>query len=195
MSALPAEPVWPTGPDLRALAERAEVATGLRAEIIDGEIMLSPRPRGKHFGVLRRLRNQLEAQLPPHLASGEVISLAMPAGADDYATPDLLVLDAAFMDDDRWLADPATCELAVEVVSTSNPRKDTVLMVDWYARAALPAYLLIDPCDGTWALRTRPRDGVWQSVDRGRFGETVDVSRLGVKLTTADLRLYGDARD
>ncbi|BCK54130.1 Uma2 family endonuclease [Nocardia wallacei] len=106
--------------NLRAVAEEIERATGLRAEILRGTLVMSPPPRGKHVGTVRRLRQQLEPRMPEGLAPYEVSSISMPDDEDDYCTPDLVVLSESWNDDDNWLADPADAELAVEVIS--NPR-------------------------------------------------------------------------
>lgn len=44
---------------LREVAERIEAATGLRVEIVGGSLVMSPTPRGKHAGTIRRLRVQI----------------------------------------------------------------------------------------------------------------------------------------
>ncbi|MFD4994976.1 Uma2 family endonuclease [Streptomyces buecherae] len=169
---------------LRRAAEAAEEASGLRAEIIRGVLMMSPTPRGKHAGIINAVAKQLLGGLPAHLDAFQVASVSLPDDADDYATPDLMVCDAAFGESDDWLADPADVELVVEVVSKGNSTKDTRDMVAWYADAGIPAYLLIDPRDGTWTLRTTPRDGEFQGSLRGRFGEGVELTALGTKIAT-----------
>lgn len=50
--------------NLRAVAEEIERATGLRAEILGGTLVMAPTPRGKHAGTVRRLRQQLEPRMP-----------------------------------------------------------------------------------------------------------------------------------
>ncbi|GAA2139886.1 Uma2 family endonuclease [Kitasatospora kazusensis] len=177
---------------LRQSAELAERATGFRAEIIQGVLMMSPSPRGAHAGVNRLLRNQLEARLSHDLASFEGVSVAMPDDDTDYATPDLIVLPEAFGESDDWLADPADVELVVEVVSKSNSRKDTVTMVEWYATAGLPVYLLVDPRNGTWVLHSAPEKGAYREVLPGEYGEDIALPTLdGLTLTTDRLPRYG----
>jgi len=44
---------------LRRAAEAAEEATGLRAEIIRGLLMMSPTPPGKHAGTINVVYDQL----------------------------------------------------------------------------------------------------------------------------------------
>lgn len=178
---------------LRQAAEAAEEATGLRAEIIRGILMMSPTPRGKHARVVNVLVRQLFAALPEGWENYQVASLGLPHDPDDYATPDLLVCDSSFGESDDWLAEPGTVELAVEVVSASNSAKDTKTMVDWYAEADVPAYLLLDPRNGTWTLYTEPRDGAYQGRLHKRYGDEIVLDRLKVTLQTDELPLYGDA--
>ncbi|MGV9880469.1 Uma2 family endonuclease [Streptomyces sp. NPDC003006] len=175
---------------LRKAAEAAEEASGLRAEIIRGVLMMSPTPRGKHAGIINAVSKQFMRELPSHLDVFQVVSVPLPGAPDDYATPDLLICDAGFGHSDEWLADPGDVELVVEVVSMGNSTKDTRDMVAWYADASIPSYLLVDPRDGTWTLYTVPREGEYQGRRRGLYGEVVEISALGVKIATDGLARY-----
>ncbi|MBB5937988.1 Uma2 family endonuclease [Streptomyces zagrosensis] len=176
---------------LRRAAEAAEEASGLRADIIRGVLMISPTSRGKHAGIINALYDQLRPALQERLRPFQIASVTMPDDEDDYATPDLLVCDAGFGESDDWLADPADVELVVEVVSKGNSTKDSRDMVAWYADVGISTYLLVDPRDGTWTLRTVPRDGAYQGSPRGRYGESVELTALGVKIATDGFVRYG----
>lgn len=162
----------------------------MRAEIIRGVLMMSPPRRGRQAGIINKLCGQLRPALPDQLRPYQVASVSMPDNKDDYATPDLLVCDAGFGESDEWLADPGDVELVCEVVSKGNSSKDTREMVGWYADAGIPAYLLVDPRDGTWALHTVPRDGAYQGVLHGLYGEDVELPALGVKISTSAFTQY-----
>ncbi|MEU1826426.1 MULTISPECIES: Uma2 family endonuclease [Streptomyces] len=175
---------------LRRAADAAEAATGLRAEIIRGVVMMSRTRTGKQAGIVNNLYDQLRLTLPGRLSAFQVASVPMPGDPDDYTTPDLLVCDAGFGDSDDWLTDPGDVELVVEVVSKGNSTKDTRDLVGWYADAGIPAYLLIDPRDGSWTLYTLPRDGEFQARRHGLYGEDVELSALGAKIVTEGLPRY-----
>ncbi|MDI3390517.1 Uma2 family endonuclease [Streptomyces sp. B-S-A8] len=175
---------------LRKAAEAAEEASGLRAEIIRGVLMMSPTPRGKHAGIINAVYDQLRPVLPSHLRPYQVASLPIPGDPDDYATPDLLICDAGFGESDEWLADPGDVELVVEVVSKGNSTKDTRDMVAWYADAGVPSYLLIDPRDGSWTLYTEPREGEYQGRLRRLYGEDVPLGGLELKIATGEFTRY-----
>jgi Uma2 family endonuclease len=176
---------------LRAAAEQIERITGLQVQIIGGVLMMSPTPRGQHAGVIRRLRNQLEARLPADLGAFEVSSILMPDGSEDYVTPDLTVLPAAWENDDEWLADPADVTLAIEVISGSERARSIAHKTRWYATAGVSALLAIDPRDGTWALYDHPRDSAYQGLLHGKYGDPIPLpAPLSGELTTDQLPLY-----
>ncbi|MGP4052420.1 Uma2 family endonuclease [Streptomyces sp. 2A115] len=178
--------------NLREIAEKIEDATGLRVQIVGGKLVMSPSPRGKHAGVVVRLRRQLESVLPEGLGAYEVSSIALPGEPDDYVTPDLIVLPAEWEEDDDWLADPADVALAVEVISQSEKSREIRDKADWYAVARVPVLLVVDPRNGTWALHTRPDNGAYQDVLPGKFGESVPLpAPLGFEVATDRFPVYG----
>ncbi|MEU9637700.1 Uma2 family endonuclease [Streptomyces tendae] len=181
------------GGSLREVAERVEEMTGLRAQIVGGKLVMSPTPRGKQAGVIRRLRRHLEAAgLPDGLDAYEVSSIALPDDPDDYVTPDLVVLPTEWEEDDSWLADPREAVLAVEVVSASERAREIRDKADWYAVAGVPLLLVIDPRNGTWALHSRPDNGAYQEVNPGKFGEAALLPEpLRLEVATDDLPQYG----
>ncbi|MFG2501567.1 Uma2 family endonuclease [Streptomyces sp. NPDC048441] len=195
MSVSPESKMWPLPRpgNLREVAEKIENATGLRAQIVGGSLVMSPTPRGKHAGVIARLRRQLESALPEGLAAYEVSSIALPDDPDDYVTPDLIVLPEEWEDDDDWLAAPEDAGLTVEVISKSEKSKEMRDKADWYARAGVAVLLVVDPRNGTWTLRTRPEKGAYQDTVRGKYGETVPLPHpIGSDIATDGLPMYGD---
>ncbi|MET9384726.1 Uma2 family endonuclease [Streptomyces sp. NPDC002928] len=178
--------------NLREVAEKVEEATGLRVQVLGGKLVMSPTPRGKHAGVLRRLRRQLDAAMPEGLDMYEMSSIASPEDPDDYATPDLIVLPTEWDEDDGWLADSEDAALAVEVISKSEKSREIRDKADWYAVARVPLLLVIDPRKGTWSLHTNPDNGAYQDVMPGKFGESVRLPEpLGVEVATDGFPVYG----
>ncbi|MFI2425070.1 Uma2 family endonuclease [Streptomyces sp. NPDC018955] len=153
---------------------------------------MSPTPRGKHAGVVRRVRQQLEAVLPDGLAAFEVSSIAMPGDPDDYVTPDLVVLPVEWEDDDRRLADPQDAALTVEVIPPSEKSREIRDKADWYAVALVPVLLAVDPRKSTWVLYSRPDGGAYQDVLHGKYGEPVPLpAPLAFDVATDGLPEYG----
>ncbi|MGF1429696.1 Uma2 family endonuclease [Kitasatospora sp. LaBMicrA B282] len=177
---------------LREAAEAIERTTGLRVQIIGGTLVMSPPRRGKHAGTVRLLRDQLARELPAGLGAYEVSSIAMPDDDEDYATPDLVVFPTAWDQDDEWLADARDAVLAVEVISKSERARDITNKTEWYATAGAPLLLAVDPRNGTWTLYSHPRDGAYQGVLHGIYGDRVPLpAPLPGELHTTDLPRYG----
>ncbi|MET8623269.1 Uma2 family endonuclease [Kitasatospora sp. NPDC004669] len=175
---------------LRRAAEEIEQLAGLRVEVIGGALLMSPPRRGKHAGTVRRLRERIGSQLPVGLGAYESSSTALPDDEDDYATPDLLVLPSAWEDEDDWLAEPCGIALAVEVAPGPSRINHIATKTNWYAIAGVPVLLAVDPRKGAWTLHTRPRDGAYQGVLHGEYGEPVPLpSPLSAELDTSDLPL------
>ncbi|MFD4430801.1 Uma2 family endonuclease [Nocardia sp. NPDC058497] len=178
--------------NLRKVAEEIEHATGLQVEILGGALATSPSLCGKHAGTIRRLRHQLESVMPEGLAAYEVTSIAMPGDADDYCTPDLIVLPDAWDTDDEWLADPADVELAVEVISRSEKAHQITGKNGWYGAAGVRTLLVIDPGFGRWALYRDPDSGVYPDPVEGMFGDPIMLPvPLSTAVDTGCLPLYG----
>ncbi|APE34222.1 hypothetical protein BOX37_09890 [Nocardia mangyaensis] len=177
--------------NLREVAEQIERATGLRVEILGGALVMSPTPRGKHAGSIRRLRHQLEASMPSGLAAYEVTSIAMPDDSDDYCTPDLVVLPDSWDTDDDWLADPTDVELAVEVISKSEKATQITGKNGWYAAARIRLLLVIDPRVGRWALYRDPVGGTYPEPVEGDYGDQISLpAPLSLSVDTACLPWY-----
>ncbi|MFF7633785.1 Uma2 family endonuclease [Kitasatospora sp. NPDC008050] len=177
---------------LREAAEQIEESTGLRVQIIGGVLIMSPPSRGKHAGTVRLLRDRLDALLPSGLGAYQMSSVGMPDDEADYATPDLLVLPIDWGDDDGWLADPHDVAFSVEVVPGPERARGIADKTRWYALAGVVLLLAVDPRNGTWTLHSHPRDGVYQGVLHGTYGESVPLTGpLTGELSTTALPRYG----
>ncbi|NML54294.1 Uma2 family endonuclease [Streptomyces sp. R302] len=177
---------------LRVVAEKIEQATGVRVEIIGGQLVVSPSPSGKHAGIVIDLRDAIRPGLAATYEAYENVSVPMPGDPDDYSIPDLSIGPRSFKDEDGWLLDADAVELAVEVISRGERLKGINEMTAWYAVARVARLLRIDPRTGTRSLSTRPGEGEYRAVAHGKYGEEVPLpEELGGDLTTMGLPLYG----
>ncbi|WP_327115956.1 Uma2 family endonuclease [Streptomyces sp. NBC_01341] len=120
---------------------------GHRVEIIGGVITVAPPPDGPHARALTKL-------MRPFIAAGlddgetevlQGVGLWLPSGPEDYAIPDLAIVDA---DLDEHLIenncyDPACFRLVLEVTS-GNYQNDMRNKVTAYAQAKIPVYVVVD---------------------------------------------------
>ena len=126
---------------------RALEDDGRRHEVLDGELLVTPSPTGRHQRIVFELarwiaayvdREQLgELRLGPHAVWPE-------PGSDQYVEPDLFVVPA--VDGKRPPADAPVTRLllAVEVLSPGSARHDRITKRALYQRGGVPEYWVVD---------------------------------------------------
>ncbi|WP_299535322.1 Uma2 family endonuclease [uncultured Streptomyces sp.] len=161
---------------LLASANRlAEQLPGHRVEILGGLITVAPPPDGPHGRALTKL-------MRPFLAAGlddgetaliQGIGLWLPGGPQDYAIPDLAVVDADFDAHraENHCYDPAVFRLVLEVTS-SNWTSDLRHKVVAYAEAKIPVYVILDRKHGRLHVLTEPGGGAWDNHQVYAPGQT-----------------------
>ncbi|MGW2747603.1 Uma2 family endonuclease [Streptomyces sp. NPDC001450] len=187
MSTAPAE--WSSGDrPLTALADEImERHPGYRVEIIGGQILASPPPDGAHARALTDL-------MVPFLTAGlhgpesqvlQGIGLWLPDGGEDYAIPDLVVVDADFEEHyaENNCYDPVCFRLVLEVTS-SNYRTDLRTKVAAYAEAKVPVYVIVDRKHQRLHVLTDPAGDKYENHRPHAPGEMVTLpDSLGAKVT------------
>jgi Uma2 family endonuclease len=111
------------------------------AELLDGTVLFTPTPGFSHQDAVLGLAVVLREACPPGL---RVLLGPFPVrlGAQTELRPDLLVARYADLTSDRLTEPPL---LAVEVVGPGTGLVDRSLKRIAYARAAVPAFWLVDP--------------------------------------------------
>ncbi|WP_330338208.1 Uma2 family endonuclease [Streptomyces sp. NBC_00557] len=160
---------------------------GYRVEIIGGQILVSPPPDGPHGDALTDL-------MAPFMAAGlhgaesrliQGIGLWLPTGAEDYAIPDLSLVDADYRDHyvENNCYDPVCFRLVLEVTS-SNYRADLRTKVGAYAEAKVPVYVIVDRKHQRVHVLTDPAGDTYENHRPHAPGETVTLpDSLGAKVS------------
>ncbi|MET8611431.1 Uma2 family endonuclease [Streptomyces misionensis] len=160
---------------------------GYRVEIIGDQIMVSPPADGPHGVTLTDL-------MVPFLAAGlddgdsnvlQGIGLWLPTGPEDYAIPDLSLVDADFQDHhiENNCYDPVCFRMVLEVTS-SNFRTDLRTKTGAYAEAKIPVYVIVDRKHQRLHVLTEPTGSEYASHRVHAPGETVALpDSLGAKVT------------
>lgn len=141
-----------------------------RAELIDGELFMSPSPRSRHqnavvnlvrcicdFVRAQSLGRVFVAPFDVHLPSGDVVE------------PDVLFIRSANLGILKdWIY--GVPNLVVEVLSPDGIERDRIVKRDLYARNGVPEYWIVDPDARTvevYSLRgdRYEPDGYFESAD------------------------------
>lgn len=147
---------------------------GLRYEIIDGTLLVSPSPRPGHQAMLVGIVRVLLAACPPELQVFVAPLDWQPDGRTSLE-PDLLVIrrDRVF---ETRIGDP---ELVIEIASPSSRRIDRLLKFDRYAEGGIGQYWLVEPAGTGRAPSVQVFDlvdGEYRLTGQATGGEPLRVS-------------------
>ncbi|WP_274561719.1 Uma2 family endonuclease [Streptomyces spiramyceticus] len=172
---------------LEAANQLMEQNPGFRVEIIGGVIIVTPPPDIPHARVLNKLVRPFFAA---GLDDGETevfqgVGVWLPTGPEDYAIPDLVVVDADI--DEHHIEsncyDPACFRLVLEVTS-SNYNNDLKNKVAAYADANIPVYVIVDRKNDRVHVLTDPAPGTYENHTLHARGQQVTLpDSIGAKVT------------
>lgn len=118
---------------------------GTRAELIEGEIYMSPSPKEKHQRLVLNLASALKAFAEARGLGRIYVSpfdVHLPSG--DIVQPDVIFVSRSRLDIIRdWIR--GVPDLLIEAVSPDNPERDRAVKRDLYARNGVPEYWIVDP--------------------------------------------------
>ncbi|MFJ3879864.1 Uma2 family endonuclease [Streptomyces sp. NPDC090077] len=172
---------------LETAAELTERLPGYRVEIIGGQLTVTPPPDAPHALALTEL-------MIPFMSAGlhgpeskivQGIGLWLPGGPEDYAIPDLAVVDGDVKEHlvEHNCYDPAVFRLVLEVTS-SNYNTDLRSKVSAYADAMIPVYVIVNRQHQRLHVLTDPRDGDYAGHRVYASGEVATLpDSIGAKVT------------
>ena len=130
---------------------------GVRAELIEGELFMSPSPKRRHQRISANLSSILRAHVITNKL-GEVLyaplDVHLPSG--DIVQPDVIFVSSGnqnILQD--WIR--GVPDLLVEVVSPEGAERDRIIKRDLYARNGVREYWLVD--DGSASVEVLKLEG------------------------------------
>ncbi|MGW7366647.1 Uma2 family endonuclease [Streptomyces sp. NPDC054841] len=178
MTAMPHEPLTQADVLLEGFLA-LDTPEGFRAELIEGEIVVTPPPDGDHEDcislivkqVIRRSRTDMD------FSGNKGLKLKRaPDSSRDHVIPDGTFAPTElrlFRGADSWM--PADGVAMVMEVTSTRPDKDRETKRRCYARAAIPLYLLIDRGTSALTLFSEPEDGDYLQRRAIHFGKVLPL--------------------
>lgn len=162
----------------------------VRAEIVDGEIIVSPLNLNAHQRVIMYLNSMLSRALPEHWWVGSSGGLILEPDWDEYV-PDLQIAPSS-----AWAREgnsgPVLSEVKLVVEVTSPHKRDLVRDRETKyaacARAGIPLYLIVDRYDGEGltTLYSNPSGKEYMDAHKVPFGEKLTLPKpFEVEIDTA----------
>ncbi|MGK4583123.1 Uma2 family endonuclease [Kitasatospora sp. HPMI-4] len=157
---------------------------GFKAELIEGEIIVTPPPDGDHETVIGRIARQVFRRCPTDLDFAPGKGLIVPGGR--YIPDGTFTDRGAMLGRESW-SKPDGVLMVLEVTS-NRPVKDREAKRKGYAAAGIPFYLLVDRQKNRIILHGDPQGGDYESVADVGVGEPLPLPEpFGFELDTADL--------
>jgi len=114
-------------------------------ELVEGVLIVAPRPTFVHQRVMARLATELDRQLPADLSASPDVEVLIDAGfPPTVRVPDVVVVPTPVADRNPARVEAADVLLAVEIVSPGTGRTDRVTKPKEYADAGIDHYWVID---------------------------------------------------
>jgi len=172
------------------LYETMEPIEGLRVELLDGRLVMSPPPTVQHNDAVWWLVEALfEAATQNGWRLLQTTAVHVEA-TRDRPQPDLVVAPRGAPQYDDHELHAHGVLLVAEVVSPSSRHDDREFKRDAYARGRVPLYLLIDPHKGerSVTLFSDPHPEGYRSRTRVPFGDEIALPEpFGIVLDTRGL--------
>lgn len=146
---------------------------GKRYEVIRGELYTSAAPRPLHQRVITRLSFFLEGFFENSAlgtAFAAPIDVILPEKLGDPVQPDIVFIRNDRLDVVGETNIEGSPDLAIEVLSPSNPAHDRSLKYQLYEEAGVPEYWIIDPLDRAVEVYVL-QDGIYEQIGNWSDGE------------------------
>jgi Uma2 family endonuclease len=158
-----------------------ETPGGYRAELTDGEIVVTPPPDGNHGRTIWRILRQISRNSSTAMDYAPEAGLIVPSPGipeEGRLIPDAVFAPAeldVFHNAPSWMS-PDGVELVLEVTS-SRPDLDRNAKRRAYARAGIPLYLLVDRQERRVTLFSAPAHGDYSRTCAAIFGDKLDLPK------------------
>ncbi|MCC9310534.1 Uma2 family endonuclease [Kitasatospora sp. RB6PN24] len=172
--------------DLVRLLESIPELDAYRVELIDGKIVMLPSAAPFHNFIQANAASQFIQRGWWAMTEQALVS----PEASFEPKPDIAVTTHELAADNLNPFPAERAAITVEIVSTDRDG-DYAKKRFWYAISGVPLYVIIDPNDGVWELHSGARGGDYRIVERGEFGEPIELPEpFAFPLDTSAFKVY-----
>ncbi|SNX58069.1 Uma2 family endonuclease [Streptomyces sp. TLI_55] len=168
-----------------------ETPEGLRAELIEGELVVTPLPDGHHEHCISLIVEQLyrRSSADVQFSANKGLKLRSADGCpEDHVIPDGTFVpreSRLFRGADSWM--PCKGVAMVLEVTSSRPEADREAKPRCYARGGIPLYLLVDREASSITLFSAPEKDDYREQCTRPFGKALALpAPFSFDLETAD---------
>lgn len=153
---------------------------GLRRELVDGELFVTPSPFVRHQQLVWRLSVSIGVHLEAHPDQGDAFTapLDVVMTPHDVVEPDLLVVlgdQREILTDKHIHGAPA---LVIEILSPGTRKRDQTLKRQLFDREGVREYWMVDPDGNRVIVYRRAADGSFPLVNTLDANETLTTPLL-----------------
>ncbi|MFC5953077.1 Uma2 family endonuclease [Streptomyces pratens] len=175
--------------ELLDLLDELDVPDGYKAEIIRGNIVVSPWSKGYYLDVMELLCEQLRQHLPEeHRISYGPFLYVFP-GVERAYGPDIHVAHRSISRITSNHLDGEALSFVAELTSSSTRNDDLTDKVETYGRAGVPVYLLLDMQEEQATVFSMPSAKGYEARCSKPFGEKLPIPQpFDCVLDTTDFK-------
>jgi Uma2 family endonuclease len=122
---------------------------GVKLELVDGEVAVSPSPIPRHSFVVVKLASLLDSYVSAHRLGQLLADVDTVLGRHDVRRPDLIYFSTARLNLISEQAINGPPDLCVEIVSPSSQTIDRQDKFGQYAKSRVAFYWIVDPAKKT----------------------------------------------
>jgi Uma2 family endonuclease len=165
------------------LADWAELpeTPEFHVEVVEGVLLVSPRPLWLHQRAAMRLGYWLDEQLPGEFSALVEVEMVVAETPVTVRVPDVIVVPSALVETNPARCYAADVKLAVEVLSEGSRRTDRVTKFSEYAEAGIEHYWIVDLDAPASMITYRLIDEDYENF--GEFSGVAEVEFAGNRLT------------
>ncbi|MHB9862257.1 Uma2 family endonuclease [Streptomyces sp. YIM S03343] len=190
MTAIAHEPLTPAEVLLEGFLA-LDTPEGFRAELIEGEIVVTPPPDGDHEDYIGLIVSQVirKSRIAMQFSGNKGLKLRSGGACPkDHVIPDGTFAPTElrlYRGADSWMPSDGVA-MVLEVTST-RPKADRETKRRCYARAGIPLYLLVDRDDASLTLFSDPENDDYRQLCTLPFGKPLTLPEpFALELETTD---------